>query len=152
MMRSTINAAIAVLTNLIITAALFGDTVSPVGKWITIDEKTGKPRGIIEITDQNGVLNGSIVGYYPRTGEPKVPLCQKCTDERKNQPIIGMVFLENMKKYGDEYTGGKILDPESGNIYSAKMKLLPGNKKLEVRGYLGISLFGRSQTWIRANK
>jgi uncharacterized protein (DUF2147 family) len=153
-MKNAINNTLIIvfLTTLMTTSTVFADPNSPVGKWITIDDKTGKPRGIVDITEQNGVLNGRIVGNYPKAGEPENPICEKCTDVRKNKPIIGMTFLENMKKVGDEYTSGTILDPESGNIYSAKMKMLTGNKKMEVRGYLGISLLGRSQTWIRAEK
>ncbi|MBB5019671.1 uncharacterized protein (DUF2147 family) [Chitinivorax tropicus] len=122
---------------------------SPVGKWKTIDDKTGKPKGVVEITEQNGVLTGRIVGNFPKPGEPENPVCDKCEGDRKGKPIIGLVFLEGLKKNGNEYTDGKILDPENGNIYSSKLKVIEGGKKLEVRGFIGISLIGRSQTWVR---
>ncbi|MEW9898240.1 DUF2147 domain-containing protein [Chitinivorax sp. PXF-14] len=122
---------------------------SPVGKWKTIDDNTGKPRGLVEITEQNGVLTGKITGRFPKPGDPENPVCDKCEGEKKGKPIIGLVFLEGLKKSGDEYTDGTILDPESGKVYSSKLKVTDGGKKIEVRGFIGVSLLGRSQTWIR---
>ncbi|WP_137937510.1 DUF2147 domain-containing protein [Chitinivorax sp. B] len=137
----------------IITTGLAGltlaNTDSPVGKWKTIDDKTGKPRGVVEITEQNGILTGRIIGNFPKPGEPENPVCEKCDGDKKGKPIIGLVFLEGLKKNGNEYTDGKILDPENGNVYSSKLKVLDGGKKIEVRGFIGISLLGRSQTWVR---
>ena len=122
---------------------------SPVGKWKTIDDKTGKPKGVVEITEANGVLSGKIVGRFPKPGDPENPVCDKCEGAKKNKPIVGLVFLEGLKKDGDEYTGGKILDPESGDVYDSKLKVIEGGKKIEVRGFIGVSLLGRSQTWVR---
>ena len=78
-----------------------------------------------------------------------VKICDKCSDERKGRPVTGMVVVRRMKKDGDEYTGGDILDPKSGSVYRCKMRLVDQGRKLSVRGYLGFSLFGRSQTWVR---
>lgn len=122
---------------------------SPVGKWKTIDDKTGQPKGMVEITEANGVLTGKIIGRFPKPGDPANPVCDKCEGAKKGQPIVGLVFLENLKKAGDEYEGGQILDPETGTVYSSKAKLIDGGKKLEVRGFVGVSLIGRSQTWVR---
>jgi uncharacterized protein (DUF2147 family) len=78
-----------------------------------------------------------------------VKICDKCSDERKGQAVTGMVVVRRMKKDGDEYTGGDILDPKNGSVYRCKMRLVDQGRKLSVRGYLGFSLFGRSQTWVR---
>ncbi len=78
-----------------------------------------------------------------------VKICDKCSDERKGQAVTGMVVVRRMKKDGDEYTGGDILDPKNGSVYRCKMRLVDQGRKLSVRGYIGFSLFGRSQTWIR---
>ncbi|MEF9942731.1 MAG: DUF2147 domain-containing protein, partial [Burkholderiaceae bacterium] len=75
--------------------------------------------------------------------------CDQCSGARKDQPVIGMTILWGLKNEGDEWTGGEILDPKNGKTYKAKAKLVDGGKKLEVRGFLGISLFGRTQTWVR---
>lgn len=123
--------------------------VTPSGVWHTIDDATGKPRGVIEITERDGVYSGKLVkSLVPSEGPPKV--CDKCTDSRKDQPIIGMTLLTGLRKTGDnEWTGGEILDPESGKLYKCKMSMAEEGKKLNVRGFIGISLIGRTQTWVR---
>jgi uncharacterized protein (DUF2147 family) len=97
----------------------------------------------------NGQLEGKVDKGFPKPGENSPPKCDKCDGARRNQPILGMTILWGFTKQGDEYQGGEILDPESGKIYRAKMKLLDGGKKLEVRGFIGFSLLGRSQVWLR---
>jgi uncharacterized protein (DUF2147 family) len=120
---------------------------TPVGRWRTVDDKTGKPRSIVRIWEENG-------RYYGRVEESLNPeragrRCDKCTDERKDQLIVGMVIIRGLAKNGDEYTGGDILDPDNGKIYRCKLKVKEHGSVLSVRGYLGASLFGRSQTWTR---
>lgn len=129
------------------TAALAQAT--PSGTWHTIDDATGKPRGVIEIVEKDGVYSGKLVkSLVPSEGAPKV--CDKCTDARKDQPIIGMTLLTGLRKSGDnEWTGGEILDPETGKLYKCKMSLADDGKKLNVRGFIGISLIGRTQSWVR---
>ena len=105
--------------------------------------------GIVEITENNGVLTGKVISYFPKPGDPANPSCDKCAGATKGQPIIGLVVLEGLKKNGDTYEGGTILDPETGTVYSFRAKLIDGGKKLEVRGFVGVSLIGRRQTWIR---
>lgn len=122
---------------------------SPVGLWKNIDDVSGKPKGLIRITESNGIFSGKIEKLFRSPTEEQQPLCDKCEGSDKNQPIIGMTILKELKKHGEDYTGGTILDPHNGKIYSAKMTLQDNGEKLIVRGYLGISLFGRSQTWIR---
>ena len=125
------------------------DLDSPAGLWKTIDDKTGKERSLVRIVNNDGVFEGRVEQVFSLPGDDPSHLCKKCGGERKDQPIIGMTFLWGLKKDGDQYSGGEILDPKTGTIYRAKMKVIEGGRKLEVRGYIGWSLFGRSQTWLR---
>jgi uncharacterized protein (DUF2147 family) len=123
---------------------------SPIGTWHTINDVDGKPRGIVEIREVNGALVGTIRGTLnPEEKGPK--FCDKCTDARKDQPLLGMDILTGLRRDGSEWSGGQVLDPDTGKVYKAKVRLEDGGKKLIVRGYIGISLMGRSQTWLRAN-
>jgi uncharacterized protein (DUF2147 family) len=122
---------------------------TPVGLWKNIDDVSGKPKALIRITETNGVLEGKIEKLFRAADEEQNPVCDKCSDTRKNQPIIGMTMLTGLKKDGAEYTGGEILDPNNGKVYRSKLKVADGGKKLEVRGYIGMPLLGRSQTWVR---
>ena len=135
---------------LLAVASAFADTSSPVGLWRTIDDKTGKERSLIRITEANGVFEGKVEKLLNRQPDDDPDnLCRKCEGARKDQPIVGMTILWALKKDGDQFGGGEILDPKNGKIYRAKMKLVDNGAKLEVRGFIGISLLGRSQTWIR---
>lgn len=139
----------AAATLLTLAPAFAADLGSPVGLWQNIDDETGKPKALIRITDNNGALQGQIEKLYREPGDDQNPLCVKCEGARKDQPITGMVILTGLKKDGDEYTGGEILDPAKGKVYKSKMHLTDGGKKLSVRGYIGTPLLGRSQTWVR---
>jgi len=127
----------------------WADTNSPVGLWRTIDDKTGKERSLVRITETEGVLDGKVEKIFDEPGDDPQHLCRKCEGERKDKPVLGMTILWGMKKHGEEYSGGEILAPKSGQIYRCHMRVIDGGKKLEVRGYIGVSLFGRSQTWLR---
>jgi uncharacterized protein (DUF2147 family) len=133
---------------LLVGAAAHAES-SPVGLWKTIDDRSGEAKGLIRIREANGNFEGRIDKIFPKPGDDPAPKCDKCEGSLHNQPVLGLRFLWGFTKQGDEYQGGQILDPENGKIYQAKMKLLDGGKKLEVRGFIGFSLFGRSQTWIR---
>jgi uncharacterized protein (DUF2147 family) len=122
---------------------------SPVGLWRTIDDQTGQPKGLVRVREVAGHYEGQIEKAFPKPGEDPAPKCDKCDGARHNQPVLGMTILWGLTQQGDEYQGGEILDPESGKIYRVKMKLTDGGKKLEVRGFIGISLLGRSQIWLR---
>jgi uncharacterized protein (DUF2147 family) len=132
-----------------IMSPAFADDSSPVGLWKNIDDVSGKPKALIRISESNGVLQGQIEKLFRAADQEQNPKCDKCTDARKDQPIIGMVFMRGLKKDGGEYTGGEILDPDDGKIYRSKMELTDGGKKLKVRGYVGIPMLGRSQVWVR---
>ena len=121
---------------------------SPIGLWKTIDDATGKPRSLIRISDKNGELIATFEkGLLPSDSPNDV--CEQCTGERKGKPLIGMVIMDGMKAKGDTFEGGHILDPDNGEIYKCKIKLDSTGKQLEVRGFIGISLIGRSQIWVR---
>jgi uncharacterized protein (DUF2147 family) len=121
-----------------------------VGRWKTIDDKTGKPKSIVAIAEEDGKLIGTVEELLdPKPDDPH-PKCTKCEGDRKDQPIEGMKILWGMKKDGSGWSGGKILDPDNGKTYKCSMTVTDGGKKLDVRGYIGISLIGRTQTWDRA--
>ena len=122
---------------------------SPVGTWKTIDDNTGEARGLIQLFLQGDELQGRIVGSFPQPGVVDPPLCEKCPGERKGKPKIGMIFMWGLKLDGDTWRDGEILDPDSGDVYSAKVHLIDDGKKLEVRGFIGLPLLGRTQVWER---
>ena len=122
---------------------------SPVGLWKNSDDADGKPKALIRITETRGELSGKIEKLYLSPGENPNPRCDKCTGEKKDQPVIGMVFMSGLKKQDSEYSGGEIVDPDNGKVYRSKLTLVDGGKKLNVRGYIGMPMFGRSQTWVR---
>jgi uncharacterized protein (DUF2147 family) len=138
---------IATLLLLLPLAAFAQNT--PVGKWRTIDDKTGKVKSIVEIYDAgDGTIAGKVLQVLNSDKGPH-PLCDACKGSNHNKPVEGMVIPWGLKKEGGSWEDGKILDPKNGKIYSAKMTPVDGGKKLEVRGYMGFSLLGRSQTWQR---
>jgi uncharacterized protein (DUF2147 family) len=115
-----------------------------------VDDKTGKERSVVRIEEVDGLYQGRIEKLLNRQPDDDPDgLCRACEGERKDKPVVGMTILWGLMKDGDQYTGGQILDPKNGKIYRAKMKVLDGGRKLEVRGFIGVSLLGRSQTWVR---
>jgi uncharacterized protein (DUF2147 family) len=128
---------------------VYAAETSPAGLWKTIDDRSGQAKGLIRIREIAGKFEGKIDKIFPKPGDDPAPRCEKCEGSLHNQPVLGLTFLWGFTKQGDEYQGGEILDPESGKTYQAKMKLVDGGKKLEVRGFIGFSLFGRSQIWLR---
>lgn len=115
------------------------------GKWTSIDDNSGQPRSIIEISERAGKFFGKVVRIYSKPGEDPDPVCDQCPedDARFNQKVIGMEILKELTKDGEEFTGGHILDPENGKVYRCKVWL--DGKVLKVRGYWGP--FFRTQTW-----
>ena len=121
---------------------------TPVGVWKTIDDTTGKEKSIVRIAETAGVLNGKVEkGLDP--AQPADSRCDACTDSRKGQPIVGMTIIRNVKKNEAVWEGGDILDPNNGKIYRVRLTPSSDNKTLEVRGYIGMPLLGRTQTWVR---
>ena len=127
-------------------------SASPTGAWKTIDDTTKKERSLVRIVDNGGVYSGRIEKLLESTTAPDA-VCKECTDDRKDKPVVGLLIVRNMKQSADDksvFDGGDILDPANGKVYKAKMKLIDNGTRLEVRGFVGISLLGRTQTWIRA--
>ena len=121
---------------------LNGQTI--IGQWETYDDKTKEKTAVIEIYQTDNLYFGKIVKSF---NLEKNALCENCKGINKNKPIIGLVVIENIKKDGNKFNGGTVLDPDNGETYKCNLKLI--NNKLEVRGYLGFSLFGRTQYWVR---
>ena len=143
-------------TSAMVAASLLGVVVSSgvvaadppvVGRWQTVDDKSGKPRSVVKTWLKDRKLFGLIEQLNEPGGDPDAK-CTKCKGDKKDQRIAGMTILWDLTQDGDEWTGGKILDPDSGDIYKCKVKA--SGDKLEVRGFLGIALIGRTQTWRRA--
>jgi uncharacterized protein (DUF2147 family) len=122
---------------------------SPVGRWQILDEDSHTPRAVVEMTLVDGELQGRTVQSFLRPGEPPDARCVRCEGERKNQPMLGMVILWGLRADGADWQGGHVLDPTTGRTYRASVTLIEGGTKLRVHGFIGLSLFGRSQTWLR---
>ena len=130
-------------------AALAHAQTTPVGLWKTIDDNTKKERSLIRISDSGGVLTGRLEKALDPDAKPDA-VCDKCSDERKDKPLIGMAIIRNAKQNAEDKTiwdGGDITDPDNGKTYRLRLRPLDGGKSLEVRGYLGP--FYRNQTWVR---
>jgi uncharacterized protein (DUF2147 family) len=132
-----------------LTLQTFVTAQTAVGVWKTIDDKTNEAKSEVTITDVNGKIFGKVTKLLRKTADPNRK-CVDCKGAKKGQLILGMNIVEGLWKSGDQWEGGTITDPENGKEYSCKIKFKNGNPdQLEVRGFLGISLLGRSQTWYR---
>jgi uncharacterized protein (DUF2147 family) len=129
---------------------LAANLLTPVGLWKTIDDVTGKPRSLVRIQKQGDSYQALIEKILPIEGVVDEPNCLKCEGDKKDKPVVGLQIMWDMKADGDtKLDGGRILDPKNGKTYKCSVHLEGDGNKLTVRGYLGISLFGRSQTWTR---
>ena len=130
-----------------ICAASFAQ-MTPVGTWQTLDDKTKEVKSEVQITEASGVLSGKIAKLLRKDAKQDA-VCDECTDDRKGKPVLGMEIIRGVKKVDgkDIWEDGKVLDPENGKTYAAKLTPIEGGKKLEMRGSIGP--FGRTQTWVR---
>lgn len=130
--------------------SLYAQDIS--GIWKTIDDKSGNPKGLIEIKkNKNNHYTGTIIKLFPPIGFKGVDICQNCPEPYTHQPMLGMEVLKGLEYNAktDSYEGGKILDPRQGRLYNVRAKLHSDQKRLHLRGYVGVSALGRNQVWIR---
>lgn len=141
---------LTVAAMLMVVAGASWAQASPVGLWKTIDDETQKEKSFVRIVEANGVVSGRIEKLLE--ADKANAKCDKCSDERKDQPVVGMTIIRNVKKdeeRADLWSGGDILDPNNGKVYKVRLKPVDGGRKLEVRGYIGMPMLGRTQTWQR---
>ena len=140
-----------ILISLVLAAAA-GSVLAqrtPVGLWKSIDDETQAEKSQVRISDAGGVLTGKIEKIAEAGKQDSK--CEKCSDERKDKPVLGMLIIRNARADADKehWEGGDILDPTNGKVYKLRLKPVDGGKKLEVRGFIGVALLGRTQTWLR---
>lgn len=141
-------ARIATVCALGLFAAQAWADASAVGLWKTIDDETGQVKSSVRIKESGGVLSGVV----EKISDPKkqADKCNDCPGDRAGKPVLGLTIMTGMKATdAGEWGGGQILDPTKGKVYKCKIKVIDGGKKLEVRGFIGVSLLGRTQTWVR---
>lgn len=119
-----------------------------VGTWAEVDED-GDVGAWVAIAEKGGRFEGRIVKLFPSEGEPANPVCSACSGARKDTPVLGMTVIEGLKRQGDVYAGGRILDPDDGSEYQLEVRLGEGGKTLSVRAFKGVALLGRTQVWQR---
>jgi uncharacterized protein (DUF2147 family) len=141
---------------LLSSAPLWAADSTPLGHWKQVDDVSGKQKSVIEISESGGKLQGKVMQLMNLSPEETArdgehPICRKCDGNRKDQPIEGMVIMWDVAKDGDVWDGGRILDPKTGKVYKVKLTLTDGGHKLDVHGYIGFSLIGRSQVWERVD-
>ena len=145
-MKKNLTASLALLA---FCGAAFAQA-TPVGLWKSIDDKTKTERSHVRISESGGVLSGRIEKLLAADAKPDVK-CDKCDDDRRDKPVVGLEIIRGVKKAEAENTweGGTILDPVEGKVYKVRMQTVEGGKKLEVRGFVGMPMLGRTQTWVR---
>ena len=147
-MRPLLKPLLALAAGLAVALPALAAEMSPVGLWRTFDEKSGEPKSEVRISDSGGVLSGKVEKLLRKGADPQA-VCDRCTDDRKGQPLVGLEIIRGAKKAEGKtvWEDGRILDPENGSTYSLKLTPADNGSKLDVRGSIGP--FGRTQTWSR---
>lgn len=147
-MRTLIQPLLALAAGLVVALPVLAAEMSPVGLWRTFDEKSGEPKSEVRISDSGGVLSGKVEKLLRKGADPQA-VCDRCSDDRKGQPLVGLEIIRGAKQAQGKavWEDGKILDPENGSSYSLKLTPADNGNKLDVRGSIGP--FGRTQTWSR---
>ena len=150
-MRGLLQKLILVSTVVLMAAGLPVRAAEPsaVGLWEHTDENTGKAGSWFKIIEKNGVYEGGMVKIFFKPGDDENWVCSKCEGAEKGAPVLGLALIKGMRRNGLAYENGTIMDPRDGTVYRALMNLSPDGKSLEVRGYLGFAVFGKSQVWTR---
>ncbi|WP_201593523.1 DUF2147 domain-containing protein [Psychrobacter sp. Pi2-51] len=146
-MSRTISIALTLTAGALLSTSVFAASLNGT-QWQTIDDKTGEKKAIIQLNESNGKVSGKIIKVLNK--EEAKAVCTKCPGSLKNKPIEGLQILSGLKADGNnKWSDGKLVDPESGKTYSGKLTLSDNGQSLDLRGYVGSPLFGRSQTWQR---
>ncbi|MBL0728054.1 DUF2147 domain-containing protein [Piscinibacter sp. HJYY11] len=142
---------LAAAAALMVSGVAFAQNATPVGLWKSIDEKSKVEKSLVRITETGGVISGKIEKLLDPAVKPDA-VCDECSGELKGKPVVGLTIISGAKKNPDEsaqWDGGTVLDPANGKTYKLRLRPSADNKKLEVRGYVGTPMIGRSQTWVR---
>jgi uncharacterized protein (DUF2147 family) len=143
----TIPLALVLQTTLVADAAAQGESAaSPVGLWRTVDDASGQAKALVRISEREGALVGRIEQLLV---DPPDALCQACPGDLKGKPVVGLTILKGLRRDGEAWSGGEVLDPKDGKTYKAQARLADSGNKLQVRGYVGVPTLGRTQTWQR---
>jgi uncharacterized protein (DUF2147 family) len=122
---------------------------SPVGRWKTVDDVTGKVKSVVVIWEDKGKLYGKIDKLIDPDPQDPNPRCSRCQGGMKNKPVLGLRILWDLGEDGNQWSGGRVLDPDNGKVYKCYVAVEDGGRKLKVRGFIGVSLLGRTQIWMR---
>jgi uncharacterized protein (DUF2147 family) len=134
---------------LIVSGTVCAEAQTAAGLWKTFGDHAGEAESLVRIIERNGEFEGRVEVVFSPPSPIANPRCDLCPGELKDKPVVGLRILKGLRRDGDTYSGGEILDPDDGKVYKCDLRLTQGGRKLEVRGYIGIPLFGRTQRWLR---